>query len=423
MVLLCSVLLLIVAMKHTKLNGAAGWALTLSLLGWSLDSKSVIGQYAYILQLCGAAIFAILIVSRKMKNAVNFQREKRSVRNWVYVSVSSIVFVQLLTAVFLAQSLEGVIRFSLLAISVAFATSLSAEEARSLFSQALWLGSAITISIPLSALIQVSSQSFTEIGGARLGGFLGHPNYAAYVAGAVCLLWFVKKDLKYSRLNFWITLFCVLATQSRTAIIALIIGLLLISLSQAGAFLRLVRLGSVLGLLVLISGFGENLLARFTFIESSGGLAGENSSGWRIQQWQTALSYLSSENWLPVGWNKSGQYLLSGLSPHNLFLQGAMELGVLGLAAASALVISVIAIYVRNHSLRILIPLFVLASIFDAGFWVPSFSYFFIVVPLLLAVGNLSLADGISLRRVDQNSSGARPKPLILSVSDKVIGV
>jgi O-antigen ligase len=399
----------LIASRYSRTTEGISWILGLNIFGWTMDSRSIVGGYAYLLQILGAITFLMfLTLSKRNKTQYLADGNPRHLKAIVW-SVFGIAFVQLLVSTALGQSPEGAVRFVLLLISVTFALSLKPNMAKELLEPSLWFGSAIALSIPLSALANASVQSTTEVGELRFGGIIGHPNYAAYVAAATCLLWFVRPDLRYSKANFWVLLLCTLMTQTRTAIIAVVVGLLIISLKRFGKFLKMMSAVSIFVLIALLSGFAGGLLERFTFIERSGGLAGENSSGWRLLQWQTVWEYLNAEGWAPVGWNKSGGYLLSGLPPHNFILQGSMELGILGLFVSLWIISGMVLVLWKTKQLRILIPTLILGSIFDAGLWVPSFAYFLVLVPLLFAKASLGGFGDKPIRRLDQKSSRLLP--------------
>jgi O-antigen ligase len=101
-------------------------------------------------------------------------------------------------------------------------------------------------------------------------------------------------------------------------------------------------------------------------------LSGSNSAGWRTLQWTKTVEVIQENNFLPVGWKQSGQHLLSGLEPHNFFLQSQLELGVLGLISSIGFTL---AFFYGQAVLRNFGPFAIigLGSVFDAGLLVPSF--------------------------------------------------
>jgi O-antigen ligase len=226
--------------------------------------------------------------------------------------------------------------------------------------------------IVVDSLFSITQVSFTEVGGGRYGGIIGHPNYAAYLGAAACAIWYTKRQSFAVAIGLSVTGIATILTLSRTAILALAIALLVISI-QKKKILQASLLSIVATFALLLqSGFAATIVERFGWIVSSGGLSGSNSAGWRTLQWTKTVEVIQENNFLPVGWKQSGQYLLSGLEPHNFFLQSQLELGVLGLISSIGFTL---AFFYGQAVLRNFGPFAIigLGSVLDAGLLVPSF--------------------------------------------------
>ena len=360
--------------------------LTLSLFafGWLLDSKSGLSLEAYSAQILAAILMLFSIERSKEKGNVIWKAAPPAIKNLFY-SALAVAGAQLATALYLGDSFEGVVRFSLLAIGIRYSANFLGERKILAFNLMLSFLVIYCLTVITAGVTGVDVYLSKESGGSRFGGLIGHPNYAAYVAVGASLFLLSRFSQPRIRVLFF---FCVLVaslTLSRTALVALALGVLIYLLRRSNRGLGYLLGIGVGGLALFLSSFGQNLIDRFSWISTSGGLTGQNSSGWRLNQWQYAINRMIETNWQPVGWNNSGNYLLSGLPPHNYFIQAAMELGVIGLLTCCWLFFAGVSSIFKSSQLRPLLVLVVLGPFFDAGALVPSFAFTILIVPIFYA--------------------------------------
>lgn len=183
-----------------------------------------------------------------------------------------------------------------------------------------------------------------ESGSLRYGGLIGHPNFAAYYLGACILVvpllfsgdWRLIASLQATLGG------ALLLTGSRNALLGLAVGLVVVSARRPKMLLLLVPMTAA-GLFLV----GDTLVRRFAFLGSSGGLSGQNASGWRLDHWRVAVQVANDSMPFGVGWNRYQEVALDSLAVHNGYLQLWVELGVLGVVGGAVLVLGLLRILTR----------------------------------------------------------------------------
>jgi O-antigen ligase len=360
----------------------------LGVTGWVLDSQSGFDFLAYGLQITSFFISILFVLPQN-----RVRQDALLSRTLVFVQRASYLFLlsQVVSALITNSGPEGIIRSLLLTVLVAtfnvFSTSGLNFIRLPLIIVTLAVGT-----ILVDSLFSITQVSLTEAGEGRSGGIIGHPNYAAYLGAAACTIWYTKRQSFGVAIAMSVTGIATILTLSRTAILALAIGLLVISIQKKKILnASLVTVVAVFVLLIE-SSIVSAVVDRFGWIASSGGLSGSNSAGWRTLQWARTIEVIQASDFLPVGWKQSGQYLLSGLEPHSFFLQSQLELGVLGLISAIAFLIAFVygQTVLRNFGSLAIIGL---GSVFDAGLLVPSF-WIGALVMLLSSARNEEITAG-----------------------------
>jgi O-antigen ligase len=343
-------------------------AIGFGVSGWVLDSQSGFDYLAYSLQIASFLVSVLFVLpGHQVKADTLLSKTLVLLQRVSYV----FLFAQLVSALVTSSGYEGTVRALLLVVLLATFNAYS--YARQNFDGLPLIIITIAVgTIVVDSLFSITQVSFTEVGGGRYGGIIGHPNYAAYLGAAACAIWYTKRQSFAVAIGLSVTGIATILTLSRTAILALAIALLVISI-QKKKILQASLLSIVATFALLLqSGFAATIVERFGWIVSSGGLSGSNSAGWRTLQWTKTVEVIQENNFLPVGWKQSGQYLLSGLEPHNFFLQSQLELGVLGLISSIGFTL---AFFYGQAVLRNFGPFAIigLGSVLDAGLLVPSF--------------------------------------------------
>lgn len=347
---------------------ASTLSIGIGVTGWVLDSQSGYGFLAYALQILSAILAILIVLPREPKSTQDLRSKVfQKLQRLSYLFVASQVYAALMTD----AGLEGVIRALLLTVLIA-TFNVYIGDGKALLDLPLTISTVAVLTIIIDSLFSITQLSLTEIGEGRWGGIIGHPNYAAYLGAAVCIVWYSKKQSVLSTSAFFLTGLATVVTLSRTAILALGLALLVVSLQQKKKVQASILSISVFLAVLTQSSFAETIVERFSWIASSGGLLGSNSAGWRALQWTRTIEVIAERQLNPVGWRQSGQYLLSGLPPHNYYLQSLLELGILGLACSIGFTVILLSgqAALKNFGPSAIV---VLGSFFDAGLLVPSF--------------------------------------------------
>lgn len=132
-----------------------------------------------------------------------------------------------------------------------------------------------------------------------------------------------------------------LLTYTRTAIVGVVIGLVVVGLLQSKrVLLGLVVLG-ICALLVV-----PQLSSRFTSLTSTTGGSG-NSLGWRVGYWSELLPLANSNPVTGIGLNATPYLTEAAKQPHNDFIRAYVETGLIGLGAYLAMLVALVALGTR----------------------------------------------------------------------------
>ncbi|GAB3196383.1 hypothetical protein GCM10027261_18970 [Geodermatophilus arenarius] len=291
------------------------------------------------------------------------------------LALSSIVS----SALHRGQSADSSIRFVSYAVLLAVIVRLGDADRDRVTRGAVLVGVVLAGSIYASdaGLLNLPAYSDTESEGERYGGLIGHPNFAAYFLSLCILYLLARRDLPTLHRFGGLAVLggALLITGSRGAITWLVVAIVLLFPYWRR---RALAMGAVVAA-VLVT-FGAVLFERFAFIENSGGLAGQNSAGWRLGQWDRALALQPSFSLWGVGWREAVNYLPGHLEVHNGYLQIWVELGAVGVLGALVIIGAVIAAGLRRGLPGIALTVFVLgAGLTDPVLFYPPTGYLLIV--------------------------------------------
>ena len=140
-----------------------------------------------------------------------------------------------------------------------------------------------------------------------------------------------KANIKITVLMMLTMVFAIILTQSRTVIIALMIGMILIgSLTKNKKSIFLFFTIVITILFVLINFYGQELDGIFAARIGDGAADIEGFNG-RTSVWETSLLYFSQHPLQPLGY--FGMIGEVGHTAHNIFMTTLIEQGILGLIA------------------------------------------------------------------------------------------
>lgn len=197
-------------------------------------------------------------------------------------------------------------------------------------------------------LAQLATGSGTrDIGGfSRVTGTFQHPNSLAtylviVVVAGVALRVCIEASRERRVLDVILVLSGVLlvATYSRAALIAVVVGLFVVGLVQDR---RVIFAIAAVAVAVVIA--VPSVLMRFGDIGSGETLTGQpsNSLSWRVGYWSEAVQLSESNRALGIGLGGVAQLLEEGKPPHNDFVRAFVEIGILGFAAYVAVGFSLV---------------------------------------------------------------------------------
>jgi O-antigen ligase len=223
--------------------------------------------------------------------------------------------------------MTGLARFLSLAVLALVLVNSSPEVRRR---TAAWAEAAVT----LGALVVVA-QPFTgypdpygtaEGVGQRFGGLFGHPNFAAYTVSLVLLYQLYTRRFTTARTaSTGLLLLALVLTGSRAALLVFLLMLLPALWMRARRFF-----GLLLPALAALPFVGTTILTRLQSISKTGGLSGQNASGWRLGQWRDALAAAHGHEFLGIGWGQTASVLGDQLGAHSTYVQIWLELGRVG---------------------------------------------------------------------------------------------
>jgi O-Antigen ligase len=293
--------------------------------------------------------------------------------------------VTLASAVNGGAGLPGLARFlSLVVLVLVLANSDPATRART----ATWVEIAVTagalvlIAQPLTGYPEAFGTA--EGVGQRFGGLFGHPNFAAYTISLVLLYQVYARRFPALRVcSTGILLLALLLTGSRAALLVFLVLLLPAMWLRARRFL-----GLLLPAVVALPFVGTTVVTRLESIAETGGLSGQNASGWRFGQWQDALEATRGHELLGIGWGQTTSVMGDELGAHSTYVQLWLEVGRIGtLVAAIGLAVLLLAARPSRTAL-VLLAYALVTSISD-----PVLLYPACLTVLLVLLGHLLPED------------------------------
>ena len=373
----------------TTIVVVAAWILGLKLKNFSVSLMVISSSFWSIAAFPenDSMIYGALVACGLIMMMILMSDLKRLRIDFLSLIFVTFILIILFSAISSETTLKGVIRFGLLLIFYLFINSFEPQQKFLLLLGILWGFHIILLSQLFCLVLKISENTDISSGEVRFGGLLGHPNYAAYLAG-LCLLLVLKFRKSLGDLSYLfaaIDLVVVSSTGARSAFAGTVLGILwlitfsVFSINNKERILTKSNLMiSAIGLMIIFR-FQGVILDRFEQVFKSGGLRGSNSLGWRFLQWETALRELEKNPVFGNGWHSAGDRLLQGLSAHNMYLQSWLEFGWIGLLICSLIFFTVIIRLARN-GLTLLVPLLVISSIMDAGILFPSIAFCSIAV-------------------------------------------
>lgn len=224
------------------------------------------------------------------------------------------------------------VRFLTYTLCIAILANLTGEQRRrtaqaTVLIIAVLSGSVFATKLGILSLPQIEDR---ESAGVRIGGLVGHPNFAAYLMGIAMLYVLAQEDMRGHFRYPLIASFtgAILITGSRSALAFLVLGALVLLARWWRHSVVVIVIAAA-----LYRFYGDVIAQRVDSLTSSGGIQGQNSSGWRLQHWNYVFDQLEPFSLTGVGWGRAQTLLPGQLAVHNGYLQVWFELGLLGLAA------------------------------------------------------------------------------------------
>ena len=134
-----------------------------------------------------------------------------------------------------------------------------------------------------------------------------------------------------------------LLTYTRTALVATVLGLLVVGILQSKRVLVGLAVGMVL-LLALVPAMASRFTDLATTTTSSSGTTSTNSLAWRLDYWTDVLPLANRSPILGIGINETQFSTDRAKQPHNDFVRAYVETGVVGLIAYTALLVAMLAL-------------------------------------------------------------------------------
>ena len=129
-------------------------------------------------------------------------------------------------------------------------------------------------------------------------------------------------------------------TYTRTALIATMLGLLVVGILQS----KRVLVGLAVTCVVFLA-FVPSLAGRFTELATTSTSEGEtNSLAWRLDYWLDVLPLANSSPIIGIGINETQFNTDKAKQPHNDFVRAYVETGIVGLVAYVALIAAMLAL-------------------------------------------------------------------------------
>jgi len=350
--------------------------LILSFLAWA-PSNLVLGAGSRTVQYALQGLVALLITFRH--RTYRFHAKKWTISSGLLLMIIGAVLASFANDV----GWRGPIRLVLLLQLFYFFAGISKEHVKNSYGFLIALSTLATLTIFSSTRPRVRIGIDPITRDEVYSNVVGHPNYLAYLAAFNFLLLLRNANsLKRIVHIFYLTAnsSAVFFSGSRSASLALLIGIVLFTIRNQRVIenrkhYKSRRLVILLGLTFSVTLFYNTLSERSQEVLNSGGIAGNNSLGWRIDQWTTSLNvYNTLSGFFGLGWNNSSSYLLSGIRPHNSFLQALLEIGAIG-ALGLFLFITVLTFQISRNRAFYITPWILISSVVDGGALVPLISW------------------------------------------------
>jgi hypothetical protein len=265
--------------------------------------------------------------------------------------------------------IEGAVRFLSLAVLVLVLAASDAQLRRRAMAWveiAVTAGALVLVAQPLTGYPDAFGTA--EGVGQRFGGLFGHPNFAAYTVCLVLLYQVYARAFTAARTaSVAVLLLALVLTGSRAAL--LVFALLLLP----ALWLRARRFFALLVPAVVALPFvGTTILTRLQSITATGGLSGQNASGWRFGQWEDALQATRGNEWFGIGWGRTTAVLSDSLGAHSTYVQLWLELGRVGTAVAAIGLVLLIRSTRGRRTAQVLLGYAVVTGISDPVLLYPS---------------------------------------------------
>jgi O-antigen ligase len=204
--------------------------------------------------------------------------------------------------------------------------------------------------------------------GERFGGLFGHPNFAAYTVSLVLLYQLYAKRFTPLRVtSSCLLLLALVLTGSRAALLVFVLLLLPALWMRAGRFF-----GLLVPALAALPFLGTTILTRLESISATGGLTGQNASGWRIGQWWQALAATRGHELFGIGWGQTESVLSDQLGAHSTYIQIWLELGRVGAVVCAVGLLILFRVVRRVRVAQILLAYCLVTGISDPVLLYPS---------------------------------------------------
>jgi O-antigen ligase len=204
--------------------------------------------------------------------------------------------------------------------------------------------------------------------GERFGGLFGHPNFAAYTVSLLLLYQLYAKRFTPLRVtSSGLLLLALVLTGSRAALLVFVLLLLPAIWMRARRFF-----GLLVPALAALPFVGTTIVTRLESITATGGLTGQNASGWRIGQWWQALAATRGHELFGIGWGQTESVLSDQLGAHSTYIQIWLELGRLGAVACAVGLLFLFGLVRRVRVAQILLVYCLVTGISDPVLLYPS---------------------------------------------------
>jgi len=130
-------------------------------------------------------------------------------------------------------------------------------------------------------------------------------------------------------------------TYTRTALVGVLIGLLLVGIMQSKRVLVGLAVASVV-FLALIPQLASRFSELTTSSSSAGGSSQNNSVAWRLDYWTSVLPLANRSPLIGIGINETQFNTDKAKQPHNDFVRAYVETGVVGLIAYTSVMVAIV---------------------------------------------------------------------------------